>query len=455
MWEQNILLINPWIYDFAAYDFWLKPVGLLSIGSILRKFGYRVELIDCLDRFHPALGELKHAKPAKNKKYGTGKFYREVLPKPELFKHIPRFYARYGMPLSIFQQQLEQVTHPTVILITSGMTYWYPGVFQAIELVKQKWPGVPVILGGIYATLSADHARQYSQADFLITGPGELAALKLVDSLTGHDSKLNQFPVTLDAYPFPAYDLYSVLPALPILTSRGCPFRCPFCATRLLEPVFKQRNPAAVVREIEYYQTEFGVSEFAFWDDALLIHPERHFKVILNQILDSPLRAHFHLPNGIHPRKLTPDLAARMAACNFKTIRLSFESADRQQQAKMGNKVNNHDLEQAVQYLTNAGYAGKEIDVYLLMGLPGQSIDEIRNSISFVNRLGVKIRLSSFSPIPGTEAWRDALRLNQFPAAADPLLTNNSIFPLYPSTELFKQFEELKQQVRDLNLALG
>jgi hypothetical protein len=51
----HILVINPWIDDFAAYDFWAKPIGLLLIAGILRTHGYRVSYVDCLDRFHPEL----------------------------------------------------------------------------------------------------------------------------------------------------------------------------------------------------------------------------------------------------------------------------------------------------------------------------------------------------------------------------------------------------------------
>jgi len=49
----NILLVNPWICDFAAYDFWAKPIGILTLASILRRHGFSVYYIDCLDRFHP------------------------------------------------------------------------------------------------------------------------------------------------------------------------------------------------------------------------------------------------------------------------------------------------------------------------------------------------------------------------------------------------------------------
>ena len=55
MSKPNILCINPWIYDFAAYDFWSKPLGLLYIAAYLRQFGLNVEVLDCLDKWHPDL----------------------------------------------------------------------------------------------------------------------------------------------------------------------------------------------------------------------------------------------------------------------------------------------------------------------------------------------------------------------------------------------------------------
>ena len=53
--KGKVLLISPWIYDFAAYDLWSEPLGLLYIAALLREYGYEVSLIDCLDRHHPDL----------------------------------------------------------------------------------------------------------------------------------------------------------------------------------------------------------------------------------------------------------------------------------------------------------------------------------------------------------------------------------------------------------------
>lgn len=452
--EPDLLLVNPWIYDFAAYDFWLKPTGLLRIGSFLRQFGYQIELIDCLDRFHPAFQSAGLNYHPEKQKSGTGKFYREIVLKPVQLQHIPRFYSRYGLPVPLFEQQLNQVASPAVILVTSGMTYWYPGVFHAVALLKQKWPDVPVVLGGIYASLCPEHAR-LSGADFVIQGPGELPALQLVDQLTGNIRDYANIPVIPDELPYPAYDLYAHLPAVPLLTSGGCPFKCPFCATFLLAPHFIQRQPAKVLEEILFYYQQFNVRDFAFWDDALLIHPEEHIKVILKLILAAGIEANFHLPNGIHPREMTPELAELMVASRFKTIRLSFESADPVLQQKMGNKVTNRHLEAAISFLKAAGYHPADLDVYLMMGLPGQNPAEVEQSLNFVHELGAKIRLSSFSPIPGTSDWQRVVREYGFPDDLDPLLTNNSIHPLHQNAEEYAQFEVLKKLATELNLSLN
>jgi len=67
----DVLLVNPWIYDFAAYDLWLRPYGLLRLGGLLRTRGYRVALLDLLDPFHPEL-----PRRPRRKAFGTGHFYR-------------------------------------------------------------------------------------------------------------------------------------------------------------------------------------------------------------------------------------------------------------------------------------------------------------------------------------------------------------------------------------------
>ena len=143
---RTLLLINPWITDFAAFDLWSKPLGLLYLANILRRNGHRVRLIDCMDRYDPLL-RASNPKEPKVKGYGIGPYHKEELPKPVPLSPIPRRYFRYGILEAHFWTHLTQGDEPALVLVTSMMTYWYPGVFRAIELVKTKWPDVPVLFG--------------------------------------------------------------------------------------------------------------------------------------------------------------------------------------------------------------------------------------------------------------------------------------------------------------------
>jgi len=102
--DMHLLLVNPWIHDFAAYDFWLKPFGLLSIASILRENGFDITFIDCLDRSHPMmLSRPKGKRLRNNLEYGHGQFFKEGIQKPESLTSIPRRFSRYGISTDVLR----------------------------------------------------------------------------------------------------------------------------------------------------------------------------------------------------------------------------------------------------------------------------------------------------------------------------------------------------------------
>jgi hypothetical protein len=119
----HILLVNPWIHDFAAYDFWAKPLGLLGLAAQLRAHGCRVSYLDCLDRFHP-----RRPLRADSDAFGRGTFPRSILPTPPQFPDVRRRFARYGIDPEWFEEDLRRLPKPDLVLVTSGMTYWYTGV---------------------------------------------------------------------------------------------------------------------------------------------------------------------------------------------------------------------------------------------------------------------------------------------------------------------------------------
>lgn len=439
MHNRNILMINPWIFDFAAYDLWIKPLGLLYLASILRKNGYSIAYLDLLDDLETNKSHGLH-----QQSFGQKKFQKEIIPKPPIYKTIPRRYGRYGISEPQFLQQLNHIPKPAVVLITSIMTYWYPGVFRTIELIKQIYPGVPIILGGIYATLCYDHANQVSQADYVIAGAGEMEGIKLVDQLTGHHSTFFPTLNNLDSYPYPAFDLVRNLNYVCILTSRGCPFRCTYCASHRLSPKYQRRNPELVVNEIEFWYQQYQVQNFVFYDDALTFEPNQHLVPILKMVIYRKLPVYFHTPNGLYSRGITESVAQLMKQSGFQTIRLGLESCDTEFQTQSGGKVTNTEFQQAIDNLHNAGYTADQIGVYLLTGLPNQKAEQVESSIRFVKSCGARPYLSEYTPIPGTVLWEQAVNSSPFDIASDPLLHNNSIFPCQWSGFTISQLHRLK-----------
>ena len=98
--RKNILLINPWIYDFSAFDLWSKPIGLLYVASFLRSIGYEVNFIDCMDRSHPILKQKLKNKIPKSKKFGTSKFYQEKI---EYFRALVDEYLEKKSKSRLYQ----------------------------------------------------------------------------------------------------------------------------------------------------------------------------------------------------------------------------------------------------------------------------------------------------------------------------------------------------------------
>jgi radical SAM superfamily enzyme YgiQ (UPF0313 family) len=432
--KPHILLFNPWVTDFAAYNFWIKPLGLLHIASLLREYGFKITLIDCLDFY------------SKKKQYGDGNFFKTWIEKPGPLKSIPRHYSRYGIPEEMLRQKLSSLEKPDVVGITSGMTYWYPGLFDLIKITKSILKDVPIVLGGIYATLCHEHALKYSGADYVFKGGGEIDALKLISKLTGNDlSTPNSELRTLD---YPAFDLYPQLGFVCIATSRGCPLKCTYCASQLLYNGFDQRDPEKVVQEIEYWVTRYKINNIAFYDDALLIDSSRHIMPILRETIKRGVHCYFHTPNGLHITEMDEDLAALLFKAGFKTIRLGLETSNEDTQVMTGGKVRNQELVRGVRNLKRAGYSGDEIGVYVMAGLPGQRVGEAEDSIAFVQGAGARPIMVEYSPIPHTPLFEKAKQMSKFDIEGEPLYHNNSILPCQWEGFTMADYRRLKEKIR-------
>jgi pyruvate-formate lyase-activating enzyme len=445
--NRSLLLVNPWIHDFSAYDLWMKPLGLLYLGGILRSRGFAVSLLDCVD-FHSLPAGFTGGYPApQRREFGRGHIYKEVIPKPPALKNIPRKFRRYGLPPAAVKEYLAGLPRPGLILVTSLMTYWYPGVTETIDFLKKHLPGTPIFLGGIYATLCPGHAQIHSGADQVLAGPWDEGKGRILEEVMGTRGDLGKEDFSV--WPWPAFDLYPRLDYVCLLTRCGCPFACTYCASSRLARGLEARSPEAVIREIEHWNRKFGVQNFAFYDDALLIDAENHLKPILREVIRREHKCNFHTPNAVHVKTIDEEMAALLFRAGFKTIRLGFETADPAAQRETGGKVDNRDFRKAVKNLKKGGYRGEEIGVYLLAGLPGQQADELKESLSFVREEGAKPYLVEYSPIPGTPLFEKAKNFSPFNLENEPLFHNNSLLPCRGDGFTPGEYRKIKEDLKN------
>jgi len=458
--SHTILLINPPIYDFAAYDLFNKPLGLLYLASFLRRAGFKVRLIDTLDRLHPALQKLPA--PAHLKADGTGKYHSEIIEKPSCLKDVPRNYRRYGMPVDILSELLNreyQEHKPIAVLVSSMMTYWYPAVADTIKLLRQTIPDTTIALGGVYARLFPEHAQRVCQPDKLFTGNRFMPVLRWLDNLAGRKYDYGTITDEFTAWPPPAYELYPRLSYLTLITSVGCPFHCDYCAGPLLQPKLSQLAPELFVDQMTSLLPMLDKNNesyhIAFMDDALLARSQDHIIPILDQVkkLNLPLR--FYCPNGLHCRFISEKVARLIYANNFKMVRLSYESSDTAPywQRAGNDKVSDRVFHDAVANLLSAGYRPHQLEAYILTGLPGQTMAEIEQSAHTVHDMGLKIRLCQYTPIPGTKLFETSF--DKFGIdPGEPLLHNNSILPTLDRHIGYETFQRFKDHIKELNQSL-
>jgi len=302
-----ILGINPFFDDYYCFhDYKYQPIGILSVLATLRSAGYDVAFLDAVTN------------------------RRQQTRKPKELEDTEGGYYRYGLGDKEYKAMLWEYASPQVILMTSSMTFRWHSVRDCIALTKEVFPDVPVVLGGIYATLAYEHAKERSGADFVISrrdsenpigipseqGPGEAKALSLVNELTGNQRQMPELQT------FWAFDLLpeSRRNFAMLLTSYGCTRNCAHCASRLLYGGYRRRDVDEVIAEIDDRYNQHGVREFHLYDDDLLEDSPNHFELWAKEAIRRFPKARFHVPNALLIDQLTLRNAELMKELKVKLI---------------------------------------------------------------------------------------------------------------------------------------
>jgi anaerobic magnesium-protoporphyrin IX monomethyl ester cyclase len=298
---------------------------------------------------------------------------------------------------------------------------------------EAKARGCTVIISGSDAT---DHAHSYFQhgADYILMGEGEVTLGELLDRLSGREARPLEtiaglawlqdgqarrtmeraFERNLDRFPFPAWDLVDIpryqkiwyerhgYYSMNMVTTRGCPYRCNWCAKPIYGRRYNSRSPENVVAELKWLKENFHPDHIWFADDIFGLKPgwiETFSQLAVEQ-------------NALIPFKclqrvdlITEEVAQALREARCKTVWVGAESGSQKILDAMDKDTRVEDIYTAAERLHQVGI---DICFFLQFGYPGEGWNEIQETLKMIRGCRPDdIGISVSYPLPGTKFYEN------------------------------------------------
>jgi len=223
----------------------------------------------------------------------------------------------------------------------------------------------------------------------------------------------------LDNLPFPAWHLFPLakyhppphwtikLPALPLLSSRGCPYSCTFCSLITQGKRHRVRSPKNVVDEIEFDVSEYGTKEIMFWDATFPLNKKIGEK-ICKEIIKRGLHKEIVWLSEARVDRVDKDLLTLMKKSGCRRVAYGIESAV---QRILNNVKKGFTIEQAETAVRLTRKIGLETIGYFMLGLPGETEQTALATIEFAKRIDPDFSKFNLTvPYPGSQLFNEAVK---------------------------------------------
>lgn len=381
---MKVLLVNP--SQRRVYGSKMKPsyapLGLLYIAACLEKESHKIEFLDF-----------------DNDNLDNDKFKNFVLK----FK-------------------------PEVVGITSTTST----INHAKQLARdvKNISNIPVIVGGIHATIAPEDTLKEEFIDFIVIGEGEISAAKLFNELKkkkpnfskikgiGYKEK-GKIKLTvpqpliedMDSLPYPARHLLrneyippDALdnPVTTIITSRGCPGRCTYCCTKnIFGHKFRFRSVKNVVDEIELLLSK-GIKEIHIMDDNFTVHKQRVLD-FRDEILKRRIKTTFLFANGLRADKIDEEILKALKDIGVLSVGFGVESGNQKILDIIKKDIKLDTVRKAYKLSKRFGF---ETWGFFIIGLPGENKNTVRDTIEFAKELEPDFaKFLILKPYPGSEVF--------------------------------------------------
>ena len=428
---MKILLVNPPVpVTYYNREYYI-PLSSVYLAAALRAHGEEIEILDMnvID-----IGDVEDARVAHDER---------------LLDTISRF-------------------GPDLIGLTCLFSGNFPDTHRYSIKCKERFPDIPIIVGGIHFTI---HAKQIlencptfdwiamSEAEDTIIDfveafkSGRSADYSHIDGLSyRHEGGIiirhkKNFIQDCDTIPFPAYDSVNISDyyvdtshwhnpkqlefgtSIPLITSRSCPMKCTFCSMFLaMGPKWRARTPKHVVDEIELVYKEYGQNHFSFMDDNFTFNKERTLGICA-EIKKRHLDIQFETPNGVSLKTLDGEIIDALVDAGLVRVSLAIESGSE----LIRNKTMKKYLKSEKIYeVVDACKKHKTLytKAFFIMGMPEETLETLEQSYEMIKRIDVdRVYVQNIVPFAGTAVHDQAVE--------DGLLVDLDPTTLYKSDSLF------------------
>ena len=406
----NVLLINPpQMYRLTQIATGtVPPIGACYIAAFLRQHGHNVQFID-------ALGERMNAFSKRGEATVRG------LTIDEIIDRIPK-------------------SGIDIIGITNLFSHAWPVVRDLARRIKELYPDIPIITGGVNQTAIPDFILSHGCIDYIVLGEGELTALELVDRISKcrnvddmsglafmrdgkpvvNEKKIKDLIEDLDILPWPAYDLIPIQNyinaksphgasrgrSLQMIATRGCPYTCTFCtAPKMWLPKWRSRSAKHVVDEMEHWHKELGVNDFHF-EDLTMIFDKPWALAFCKEILDRNMKISWQMPNGTRSEIFDDEVCDVLKASGCSNVAFAPESGCPKTLSMIEKELDLNDIVEGSKRLIKKGFV---VCAFFAIGFPHDTVEDIRMSFKFMRKMAWigahEISICTFTALPGSKLF--------------------------------------------------
>lgn len=343
-------------------------------------------------------------------------------------KFIDMIVDRYSVEKLV---QFCAETRPALIGF-SAFTRQIGAVGRIAKAIKADWTEATICVGGCHVfAMPLETLEEIPEIDFVFCGEAdellpkileEPSDLKAISKLPGVIARGKQdlsptFVKDLDALPFPSWEEFDLTKypgngphgtklQLPMITGRGCPYRCTFCC-RANGDFNRRRSVQNVIAEMEYLVDKFGCEAIYFYDENFILD-NKWTDQLFDDMIERGLNRKVKWGCSMRVQPAKPKLMQRMAEAGCYYVFFGFESANENTLKRIKKGITTQQMREAVLATKQAGII--PVGAFII-GLPGEREEEIYQAID----LGKELYLYSITfpiavPYPGTEMREQAMK---------------------------------------------